>query len=71
MYNAFAAKLGCAKTNDSLSCIRKAPFADLYNAANNVPGLIVPRVDGQILTETPFESVKNGRIARMSYVTGM
>ncbi|KAG8875527.1 hypothetical protein FRB97_005046 [Tulasnella sp. 331] len=70
VYDSFATKLGCAKEKDSLSCIRKAPFNDVYNAANNVPGIFLPRVDGVILTETPFESVKNGRIARIPYVTG-
>ncbi|KAG9028761.1 hypothetical protein FRB95_006088, partial [Tulasnella sp. JGI-2019a] len=70
VYNALATKLGCAKEKDSLSCIRKAPFESFYDAANNVPGLLVPRVDGQILKETPFESIRDGRVARIPYVIG-
>jgi len=70
IYDDLVSKVGCAQSPDSLQCLRDVPYNKLKKAGNDLPGHYIPRVDGAFLIENPFESVRNGRIARVPYVAG-
>ncbi|KAG8906279.1 hypothetical protein FRB99_007216 [Tulasnella sp. 403] len=70
MYDSLVKMVGCGGDSDSLGCLRKVPFDTFYRAMNTIPGLYLPRVDGNILTDTPFSSIQRGLIARVPFVTG-
>lgn len=70
IFDDLASRAGCLNSADSLNCLRELPFKQLYEAANAVPGLYMPRVDGTVIPLTPFEAIRQGKVARVPFVIG-
>lgn len=70
---------GCTGTDDTLECLRAAPYETFLNAVNSVPGFLgyhsvalsyLPRPDGTVLTDTPDVLVQNGQYAAVPMIIG-
>lgn len=78
--------VGCDATfedNEMLECLREQPadsiraFIDAYSS--DLPGffnlltqftVFSPKVDGNMVTENPFNSIREGKFAKIPYITG-
>ncbi|KAH9172349.1 carotenoid ester lipase precursor [Lactarius sanguifluus] len=78
-YDFIVQRTGCESSPDTLSCIRKVPYATFKKAMDESPnmfsyqGLILawlPRVDGVFLTEPPQVAVLRGHVANVPMITG-
>jgi carboxylesterase type B len=79
VYDAVVAEAGCAGFQDTLACLRAAPYDKFLAAANSVPGILsyssvalsyMPRPDGKVLTQSPDLLVKAGKYAAVPMIIG-
>ncbi|KAE9396133.1 alpha beta-hydrolase [Gymnopus androsaceus JB14] len=70
---------GCSDSDDTLDCLRDAPYDTLVDAINQTPGIFayqslnlawLPRVDGVFLTADPQVLVQQGQVAAIPIVSG-
>jgi len=70
---------GCGSSEDSLSCLKTVPYDTLIGAVNTMAMALAdqalnlawaPRIDGLIFTESPGDSVKAGRFAKIPIISG-
>jgi len=78
-YDAIVKDTGCSGAADTLQCLRTVSYVKLKAAIDKTPGLFsynalniawLPREDGTFLTAPPGELVRDGKVARVPYVTG-
>ncbi|CAA7261545.1 unnamed protein product [Cyclocybe aegerita] len=78
-YDALVQETGCARSADTLQCLRTVPYATLKEAINNSPGIFdyqslrlawLPRADGVFLVDHPQRLVQQGKVAKIPYITG-
>ncbi|TCD68537.1 hypothetical protein EIP91_010462 [Steccherinum ochraceum] len=78
-YDNLVSHVGCAQSNDTLQCLRDAPYDKLKAAVDASPGIMsyqslalawLPRVDGVFLADTPQNLVLQGSVAKVPFVTG-
>lgn len=79
IYNTVVGAAGCAKSTDTLACLRTVPYSTLLNATNSVAGIIsyssialnyIPRPDGTALTISPELLVASGKYAKVPFIIG-
>jgi acetylcholinesterase len=79
VYDTVVKNAGCAQSNDTLACLRAAPYDTFLKAANSVPGILsfnsialsyLPRPDGVTLTQSPEILVKEGKFAQVPFIIG-
>jgi carboxylesterase type B len=77
VYNTVAKNAGCVQSNDTLACLRAAPYDTFPKAANSVPRILsfnsialfyLPRPDGVTLTQSPEILVKEGKFAQVPFI---
>lgn len=73
-YDRLVEQTNCSGAADTLQCLRDAPYEKLMAAVNRSPGFFTfetlrlawqPRIDGNILKRSPFESIENGQYAKV------
>lgn len=78
-YDVLLNATGCTGQNDTLSCLRSAPLANLTEGINQTPGIYAyqslalawtPRADGTFLVENPQRLVEADRILHIPIVSG-
>ncbi|KAG8987297.1 hypothetical protein FRB90_003488 [Tulasnella sp. 427] len=78
-YDQVVSQTSCSNATDTLQCLRGVPFATLKKAIATTPGLFdrtsvmvpfIPRVDGVFFKETPWQSVSNGRVINVPFISG-
>lgn len=79
LYDGFAVRAGCA-TKDSLQCLRSKSTKELQEANVNVqplPGAQNPQlfawnpvIDGDFITELPYDAYKKGHFVRVPVIVG-
>ncbi|EAU92417.2 carotenoid ester lipase [Coprinopsis cinerea okayama7 len=78
-YNDLVNRTGCYGQDDTLSCLRSAPLANLTDAINQSPGLFAyqslalawsPRADGTFLTAHPQHLVQQDKVLHIPMVSG-
>ncbi|KAJ6256516.1 Acetylcholinesterase [Drechslerella dactyloides] len=79
VYDTVVKTAGCSSVNDTLACLRAAPYSVLLNAMNSVPGLLsyssvalsyLPRPDGVVLTQSPDALALAGKFAKVPFIIG-
>ncbi|ETW82212.1 Esterase/Lipase [Heterobasidion irregulare TC 32-1] len=78
-YDLIVNEVGCNGTEDTLQCLREAPYEKFQAASSSTPSLFsntslnlvwMPRTDGKFLTEDPQTLVKKGHVADIPFVNG-
>ena len=70
-YDDFVLETGCAGVEDTLECLRQAPFSVLKAAMDNLLNLAWgPRADGAFLEAPPQQLVLQGSVADIPFVIG-
>ncbi|KAH6918005.1 carotenoid ester lipase [Coprinopsis sp. MPI-PUGE-AT-0042] len=78
-YDYIVENTGCSGHSDTLQCLRDVPYDTLKGAIDKTPGLFsyqalrlawLPRVDGNLITDHPFQLVREGKVADIPYVSG-
>ncbi|KAL2844819.1 Alpha/Beta hydrolase protein [Aspergillus pseudoustus] len=71
---------GCAGQADTLECLRGLDYADFVNAVSAPPGLLsysglalsyLPRPDGHILPDSPDVLIREGKYARVPFISNL
>ncbi|KAJ7713986.1 carotenoid ester lipase precursor [Mycena metata] len=79
-YDQIVKDVGCARSQDTLDCLRNAPFEALMSATNSTPNLFVyqalaeawiPRVDGDFLKDDPQRLFLRGSVANIPMINGV
>jgi len=79
VYDTVVKNAGCTQSNDTLACLRAAPYDTFLKAANSVPGILsfnsialsyLPRPDAVTLTQSPEILVKEGKFAKVPFIIG-
>jgi carboxylesterase type B len=79
IYDQVVEKAGCAGADDTLACLREAPYDKFLAAANSVPAILsynsvalsyLPRPDGKALTKSPDVLVREGKYAAVPMIIG-
>ncbi|KAK4032435.1 Alpha/Beta hydrolase protein [Parachaetomium inaequale] len=79
IYDQVVAKAGCAGTNDTLACLRAAPYDKFLAAANSVPAILsynsvalsyLPRPDGKALSKSAEVLVLEKKYAAVPMIIG-
>ena len=79
-YDFIVAQTNCSTANDTLTCLRQAPYEALVNAMSHTPYLASyqslnitwsPLVDGVILKHTLQESLRIGKYASVGWFSGL
>ncbi|KAF1961893.1 alpha/beta-hydrolase [Byssothecium circinans] len=68
-YDNVTSAVGCDNSTDTLDCLRRAPYADLYEALSTFldPN---PVIDGEFLRRRPSESYEQGLFANVAILAG-
>ncbi|EMD31127.1 hypothetical protein CERSUDRAFT_89451 [Gelatoporia subvermispora B] len=77
-YDALVADAGCSGSSDTLQCLREVPYDTLQVAISNATGTLQPaqnipwqpRVDDDLLVDTPTELVRKGIVANVPIING-
>jgi carboxylesterase type B len=78
-YDTMVDLTGCTGQNDTLSCLRNAPFDSLMSAINSLPSVFSdhglnltfsPSVDGKFFNKTMKEYVREGHYAQVPVIYG-
>ncbi|KIJ63557.1 hypothetical protein HYDPIDRAFT_113009 [Hydnomerulius pinastri MD-312] len=78
-YDFIVAQTNCSSSNDTLSCLREAPYQSIVNAVVQTTDLLSyqalntswkPLVDGVFLKQTTRQALKEGKYARIPAVLG-
>lgn len=79
VYNTVVSKAGCAKSANTLECLRALPYEKFLDAANSVPAIFgfnslalsyLPRPDGTVLKSSPEVALKAGKVAKIPFIVG-
>ncbi|KAH8724051.1 Alpha/Beta hydrolase protein [Phaeosphaeriaceae sp. PMI808] len=79
IYDRVVEEAGCARSPDTLGCLRALPYAKFLNACNVVPGILsyftvnlsyFPRPDGKVLTASPEQLVAEGKYTKVPFIIG-
>jgi acetylcholinesterase len=74
-YDFIVNQTGCARSSDTLACLRTVPFQDLLDAVNLTPNIFgfmsvqlayEPRTDGVFLKENAQALLSSGQFAKVS-----
>lgn len=68
LYDNVTKEVGCDKAQDSLDCLRKIPYATLFQAFE--PQVYTPILDGTFLSRRPSESMSQGKVADVAILLG-
>lgn len=78
-FDEIATATGCGTALDKIKCLRKAPYAKLYNAVQQQPNFFsyestvvpwYPRADGTYLKDSPHRLLRSGKAANIPYIIG-
>ncbi|KIM47457.1 hypothetical protein M413DRAFT_62494 [Hebeloma cylindrosporum] len=78
-YDSLVDQTNCTTSNDTLSCLRQAPYDALKAAVDNTPNYFnytalalawSPRADGVFLQDNPQRLVEQGKVMNISLVSG-
>ncbi|KAG8872196.1 hypothetical protein FRB97_007889 [Tulasnella sp. 331] len=77
-YDSVVSAVGCHTAQDTLQCLRRAPYSALQKFLLASPGIFsysslgltwLPRIDGAFIKESPMVSLMQGRAANIPLVT--
>ncbi|KAF9530016.1 sterol esterase [Crepidotus variabilis] len=70
----------CSGSSDLLECLRRIPYEQLLAAINQTPNIFsynsvnpvwTPMVDGRLISRDPWVSLKQGKYAKVPFITGV